>query len=280
MAAFVPAGRCVVAHRLLYDGVTDFVTQATSDAMPYGLYISAEGAHAQSTRLEVIANNLANVDTVGFKRELAILQARHAEEIVQGRDFPGSGSINNVGGGTWVRETKTDFAPGPFEQTGARGNVALRGDGFFMVQKGDERLLTRAGNFTLTAQGELVTQQGYPVLDEGGSPVVITDPNWQMLPSGAIVQNSGQQFLAVVKPVQAGDLARAGENLFRPLGETEPVAAEERQVAPGYLEKSSVNPTTEMVSMIEASRLMEANLNMMKAQDEMLNGLVNRVMRV
>ncbi len=67
--------------------------------MPYGLYISAEGALAQSQRMEVIANNLANLDTPGFKRELAVFQARYAEAIEQGRDYPGSGSINDVGGG-------------------------------------------------------------------------------------------------------------------------------------------------------------------------------------
>lgn len=248
--------------------------------MPYGLYISAEGAHAQSKRLEVIANNLANVETVGFKRELAILQARHAEEIARGRDYPGSGSINNVGGGTWVVGTTTDFAPGPFEATGLKNNLAIQGDGYFVVQKGDEQFLTRAGDFSLTATGELVTQQGYPVLDDGGSPVVITDPNWRVTPAGAIVQNGAQQPLALVKPAQPGDLARAGENLFRPLSDPQPLAPGERNVAPGFLEQSAVNPTTEMVAMIETSRLLEANLNMMKAQDEMLNGLVNRVMRV
>jgi flagellar basal-body rod protein FlgF/flagellar basal-body rod protein FlgG len=67
--------------------------------MPYGLYLSADGAHSQAKRLEVVANNLANVDTVGFKRELAIFQAREAEATRRGEDYFGSGSVNDVGGG-------------------------------------------------------------------------------------------------------------------------------------------------------------------------------------
>ena len=86
--------------------------------MPYGMYISAEGAHAQSKRLETLSNNLANVDTPGFKRDLALFQARHAEEINQGTDYPGSRGLNDIGGGVSVRETKTDFAPGLMKRTG------------------------------------------------------------------------------------------------------------------------------------------------------------------
>ena len=77
--------------------------------MSYGLYISAEGAQAQSQRLDVISNNLANVDTVGFKRDLAMFQARNAEAIDQGKAIAGSGSINNIGGGVSFKGSRTDF---------------------------------------------------------------------------------------------------------------------------------------------------------------------------
>jgi len=77
--------------------------------MPYGLYLSAEGAHAQSKRLEVIAHNLANVDTVGFKRELALFQSRFAEAIEQGMVSPGTGAIEDVGGGVWPSRAKAFF---------------------------------------------------------------------------------------------------------------------------------------------------------------------------
>jgi len=251
-------------------------------AMPYGLYISAEGARAQTQRMETIANNLANVDTAGFKRELAVIQARYAEAIDQGRDYPGSGSINDVGGGVMLRQTKTDFSLGPMKRTGGQTDVAIQGPGFFVVQKGDQQYLTRAGNFQLTAEGNLLTQQGYAVLTDGGSPAAI-DPSggpFEITPAGVIRQGGSSVVLALAQPASLGDLAKVGENLFKPLAETQPVADNDRRMGWGYLEMSSVQPTTEMVQLIETTRAVEANVNMMQTQDQMLSQLINRVMRV
>ncbi len=250
--------------------------------MPYGVYLSAEGANVQSLRLDVIANNLANVDTVGFKRELAICQARYAEAIQEGQSTAGSGSIDDVGGGIMVRETKTDFSSGPLKPTGVPTDVAIKGEGFFLVQKGEETFLTRAGNFEITADGRLTTPQGYAVLNDAGSPVIINpqDKTWQITDSGTVRQAAGAQNLALVVPESLGDLVRVGENLFRSLSEPQPIAPAQRRVAVRYLEGSGVKPTSEMIEMIFASRALEANVNMVKAQDQMLGGLVNRVMRV
>jgi flagellar basal-body rod protein FlgF len=249
--------------------------------MPYGLYISADGAQAQSKRLEVITNNLANVGTVGFKRQLALFQARYAEQVQRGEAVAGSGSINDVGGGVLVQQTETDFSPGPMKRTEIPTDMAIEGEGFFVVQKDNQQLLTRAGNFRVNGRGELVTQQGYPVLNDSDSPIVIDPANgpWQLMPSGTIQQRGTSQNLAIVRPESLGDLARVGENLFRPLAAPEPVPSAERQVAGGCLEMSGAEPTTEMMDLIQTSRAVEANLNMMRTQDQMLSGLVNRVMR-
>lgn len=250
--------------------------------MPYGLYLSADGAHAQARRLEVIANNLANVDTVGFKRDLAIFQARYAEEIAQGVDVPGSGSINDLGGGTMVYQTRTDLSPGPLKRTGIPTDVAIDGDGFFVVRKGDQNYLTRAGNFRLTDRGELVTQQGYPVLSDAGAPVVIdmAAGPFHITPDGVVLQQGAAVALAMVGPAPDGQLVKVGENLFRVEGDPQPLPAGQRRVAAGYLEMSGVRPTSEMVQLIEATRAIEANLQLMQAQDQMLSGLVNRLLRV
>ena len=249
--------------------------------MPYGLYISAEGAQVQSKRLDVIANNIANVDTVGFKRDLAVMQSRYAEAVQRGMASPGDGTINDVGGGVQFRQTVTDFSQGPLKKTGNPSDVALQGDGFFVVQKGQERLLTRAGNFRLTATGDLVTQQGYPVLGEGNSPIKVspTAGPWEVDSSGNVSQGDTRQELQIVKPASLGDLVKSGENLFRPHADVRPVAAGERAVSGGYLEMSAVQPTTEMTTMIETSRLIEANLNVMKNHNEMLQGLIERVLK-
>jgi len=251
--------------------------------MPYGLYLSAEGAHAQSKRLEVIAHNLANVDTVGFKRELALFQSRFAEAIEQGMVSPGTGAIEDVGGGVMVRETVTDFSPGPLKHTGLPTDLAIEGEGFFLVRKGDELYLTRAGNFRLRADGVLVTQQGYPVLSDTQDLIRI-DPRigpWEITSEGVVRQSGGAtQSLAIVRPQSLKDLQRAGENLFKPLSEPELLPPGERRVAVGHLEASGVEPALEMTALIETSRLLEANLNLMKTQDQMLGGLINRLMRV
>jgi len=249
--------------------------------MPYGLYISAEGAQVQSRRMEVIANNIANVDTVGFKRDLAVMQSRYAEAIERGSASPGGGTINDIGGGVQFRETVTDFSPGPLRKTGNPTDVALQGDGFFVVRKGQERLLTRAGNFRLTAAGDLVTQQGYPVLGEGNTQINLnpTAGPWEIDSSGAISQNGTRQELQIVKPASLDKLVKSGENLFRPLADVRPVTPGERSLSGGYLEMSAVQPTTEMTSMIETSRMLEANLNVMKTHNEMLSGLIERILK-
>jgi len=241
--------------------------------MPYGFYVSAEGAHAQSTRLEVLANNLANVDTVGFKRQLAIFQARYTA---------GTGTIDDIGGGVMVTETKTDYSTAPWKHTEIPTDVAIRGqDGFFVVQKDDENYLTRAGNFQMTADGRLTTPQGYSVLNSAGVPITVNpfDPTLRIDESGTLHQTGVSQQLALVKPDSLDDLVRVGENLFRPLSEPEPLSPNERGVASGYLEQSGVRPTSAMTQMIQAARALEANVNLMKAQDQMLGGLINRLMR-
>ena len=145
--------------------------------MSYGMYISAEGAHAQSKRLEVIATNLANVDTVGFKRQLALFQARYAEAVDQGQSMPGSGSQDDLGGGVSMVSTVTDFSPAMTQRTGLPTDMALHGEGFFVVRRGSETYLTRAGNFSLNDRGELITQQGDSVMSDSGSPVVLSRPS-------------------------------------------------------------------------------------------------------
>lgn len=248
--------------------------------MPYGLYLSAEGAEAQAKRLEVVANNLANIDTVGFKRELAVFQARYSQAIENGSTSAGSGTVHDVGGGVTVWGTATDFTTGQLKHTGGTTDVAVKGSGFFVVQKDDRQYLTRAGNFKINEKGGLVTQQGYPVLSDGNTPIVIDQDAGPIAitDDGIIRQGQNNQSLALVQPRSPGDLVKAGENLFYSLADTQPVTVNERSVSAGYLETSGVRPTTEMINMIEASRAVEANVNMMQSQDQMLSGL-NRLLR-
>jgi len=249
--------------------------------VPYGLYISAEGAMAQSKRLEVIANNLANVDTVGFKRDLALFQARYAEATEQGNDYHGSGTINNIGGGVQIRETRTDFVPGPMQSTDGATDLAIEGEGFFVVDRDGQEFLTRAGNFRFSPTGTLETASGDTVLSTDRSPVIVdpTQGPWSFRQDGALEQAGVATFLALVKPDALTDLVKVGENLFQSLNDPEPLDATQRRVKPGHLERSGVRPTLEMMNMIEASRAFEANITLIKNQDDMLGSLINRVLR-
>lgn len=249
--------------------------------MPYGLYISAEGAQAQSKRMEVIANNLANVDTTGFKRQLATIQARQSEAIERGLDHAAAGTINNTGGGVHVIATQTDYSAAPVKQTDGRGDLAIESEGvFFKVRKGDRELLTRAGNFSVRNNGDLVTQKGYQVLGSDGQPVNVSPLEfWEITSEGSMRQNGIANPLAMVSPDSLSQLINVGENLFEAMGETADVPPAARNVMPGYLEASGVNPTTEMMEMIETSRAFEANINLIRMQDQMLGTYISKALR-
>lgn len=246
-----------------------------------GLYASAEGAAAQSRRLDVISHNLANVDTPGFKRQLAILQARHTEAIEEGLAVAGSRGQDDIGGGVEVDDVMTDFGQGILRKTGDATDFAVEGRGFFVVDAGDsEKLLTRAGNFHLTADGRLVTQHGQAVLSQDSTPVQLAPSvPWSVSGNGTIRQGASSIPLALVEPQQTADLVHRGDNLFQSLSETTPVAPTARNVKNGYLELSSVRPTSEMMEMIEASRAFESNVRLIQGQDEMVGQLLSRVLR-
>ncbi len=248
--------------------------------MPFGMYISAEGAQVQAQRLQVIANNLANVETPGFKRDVAMFQSRFAEAIQQADDYAGSRSANDLGGGVKIIDTATDFSGSTLRQTEIPTDFAINGDGFFQVRGDDGSVyLTRAGNFTFDAQGRLLTQTGLPVLDDGGSDISIDGSlPWEVHPGGQIVQDGAATGIGLVRPQSLGDLVKVGSSMFRSLGPTTPVAAEQRDIRQGYLEQSGAHATQEMMAMIETSRAFEANTKLIQYQDTMIGGLINRVL--
>ena len=248
--------------------------------MSYGMYLSAAGADVQSARLQVVSNNLANASTPGFKREIAICQARHAEAIERGQVAAGSRGIDDVGGGVQLSETVTDFSTGAIRETKNKTDLAINGDGFFVVDKNGESLLTRAGNFHFSTTGQLQSEQGYPVMSLDGGPIAI-DPilPFDFTEDGGIEQGGNLLQLALVQPASLGDLVKVGENMFSPLADVAPVANADRKVKSGYLEQSGVQPTLEMMELIETSRAYEANVRLIQSQDQMVGSLVNRILR-
>ena len=249
--------------------------------MAYGMYLSAEGARVQAKRLETIANNLANVNTPGFKRDVPSFQARFAEAIQQGLDVAGSQSKNDVGGGVKLMEVATDFSNTTFRNTNVPTDMAVHGDGFFQVRtRSGEDLLTRAGNFVVDPSGRLVNQTGeLSVLDDSGGEIQL-DPElpWEMV-TGGVLHQAGQRInIGLQRPESLGDLVKVGNNTFRSLGPISAVPENERDIRQGYLEMSGVSTTSEMMSMIETSRAFEANTKLIQHRDGMIGQLLGRVL--
>jgi flagellar basal-body rod protein FlgF len=246
------------------------------------MYISAEGAQAQSRRLEVVANNLANVNTVGFKPDVASFQARFAEAIQRGQAQPGDHSINDLGGGVKMIDVTTSFAPGQLERTGNDADLAIIGNGFFAVEGDDGQVyLTRAGELAIDAEGQLVTQNGYrPVLDSSGTPIVLDlEQPWLVTPNGSVQQGDSSVELALVEPQSFNQLVKVGSNMFRSLAGTVAVPEEQRAVRSGFLEVSGVNSTDQMMAMIETTRAFEANSRMIQNHDTAFGTLISRILR-
>lgn len=251
--------------------------------MYYGLYLSAAGATAQGQKVEVLSNNLANVDTVGFKRELALLESRDTEAIERGFATRGSRSLNDIGGGTDQNQTFTDFSSGTLRATGIETDMSLeRPNAFFQVQRGQEKLLTRAGNFKLSGDGQLQTREGDAVLSSDGSPITIDARlPWELLQGGVVSQGGNAQELGLVQASRLTALSKVGQNYFAaPESAIAPLDQENRLVRRGFEEKSGVNPISEMVDLIAAQRAYETSTRMIQNHDAMTSSLISRMLRV
>jgi flagellar basal-body rod protein FlgF len=248
--------------------------------MPYGVYLSASGAHAQSHRMKVLSNNLANVDTAGFKPQETILQSRFAQMIEDGAVPNGVGGADDIGGGVTIQRAQTQFALGPIQQSGRETDFAISDpSSFFVVKNGEEKMLTRAGDFLFNNKGTLVNQNGNPVLGSDGAEIRIDSSlPFNVGPEGRIQQAGTQWELMLAKPKNLGDLSHVGGSLFKPLAEFDLVPQGERKVVAGMLEHSAVSPTSAMMELIETTRAYEANVRMIQNQDTVMGTLISRML--
>ncbi len=235
-----------------------------------GLYTSASSMMARRTVQEVVTNNLANLNTVGYKRDrVAFRNILDAQNLV-GDDETGQG----------VEYIETDFSGGQFKQTDNPLDFALEGKGFFVVQNGDDRLYTRNGNFKLGTEGELLTVNGYQVMGEDG-PIILRENEIIVDKQGAISSDGitiGK--LLIVNFGQPNLLKKAGNNFFtRPKTVQEPNLID-TPIKQGSLEDSNVNPLEEMVNLIMISRDYSQNQKLIQTQDSTLQKAVNDLGRI
>ncbi|GGD63944.1 flagellar basal-body rod protein FlgG [Croceicoccus mobilis] len=250
------------------------------------LHVARTGLEAQDARMRVISNNLANVATTGFKRDranfatLAYQSARIAGQQSSAETQYAEGM--NLGTGVAVQSTSRITSQGTLNSTENPLDLAISGDGYFQVERpGGQLAYTRAGNFTLSAEGQIVTPQGYAVqpainVPQGAGSLAIGDDG---IVSAVLAGESepvelGQITLASF--TNAGGLQPIGDNFLIETAASGPAQigaanAEGRgSIRQGMLEGSNVNVVTELVDMIETQRAYEINSKMISAVDEML----------
>jgi flagellar basal-body rod protein FlgF len=240
------------------------------------IYLAASGALACERRLAILANNLANVNTVGYKKDICHFQRfLSASEQGSAEDLPGELQAPAV----WINmDSSIDMSSGPLQPTGNKLDVALAGKGFFCVQTPEGTQYTRNGNFTVNADGQLVTQEGLPVLGQSGS-ITIDDPDVSIGEDGTIsVDDNVIAQLRIVDFFQPGSLQKVADTRFAPVG---PDAAEQQpddvQVREGFLEQSNVDVVRMMTEMIEVHRGFEFYQKVIRSVDDINSKTVNEL---
>ena len=256
------------------------------------LYSASSGMRAQQFNLDTISNNLANVNTTGFKRnrvefqELLYRTLREPGQLTrEGRTVP---TGVQVGHGVRIASaTPSDFGQGSLKETSNPLDLAIEGEGFFAIELPDQSIAyTRDGSFKLDAEGYLVTSNGYYVLDEGLAPILVgEDPVKDIaITEGGLVSvklpgEDVAEEIAVIGltrfPNPAG-LEKIGRNLYKATEAagfpTEGIPMEDGMgsIVQGFLEMSNVQVVVEMVDMITAQRAYELNSKAITTSDEML----------
>jgi flagellar basal-body rod protein FlgG len=246
--------------------------------------------HAQQMQTDVVANNLANSSTTGFKKSRANFEDLMYKTMqVAGQTTPGGGQVpTGIQTGMGVKPTSVQklFSQGDYIQTDNQLDMAIQGEGFFKVRHGDEDLYTRAGNFTLDSEGFLTTPAGDRLQPEISLPIETTivtlQDNGTLTAHGADETILATENILISTFVNQAGLFAAGNNLFRPTqgsgNATERTPGEEGAgtVVNNFLEGSNVSVIEEMVSMISGQRTYEANSKSIQTADSMLstaNGL-------
>lgn len=251
--------------------------------MEPGAYAIVGSALMQQRRLELLANNLAQVNTPGYKADTPVFRVYDGETgaVASERFHQIDGQV--VEQSQW-KFTHIDFSQGNTQLTNNPLDLALNGDGFFVLKSPDGPLYTRSGRFTLNGQGELIAPQGWQVLGQGDVPIRIE--NADNTNGGIFVNDSGQVIsngvvagqIKIVDFPKPYALEKKGFSSFAPVGpEAEITTPPDTKISQGYVEGSNVNAIGEMTRLIEISRLYESYQKMLQSFDEVDQTAVNEL---
>ncbi|WP_170413046.1 flagellar hook-basal body complex protein [Ruegeria arenilitoris] len=219
--------------------------------------------------MRLVANNIANANTTGYRAQGLVFS-----EFV--RDLPGNPSLSMAR----AEARNTSLQQGLLTETGGQFDFAIEGDGFFMVETPSGNRLTRAGAFSPSAEGDLVTMDGHRVLDSNGAPVFIP-PDAASIDVGSdgTLSIEGQLLgqIGVYRVADPKTLVREGSTQFRAEGEIDPV--ENPVVLQRFLEGSNVNAVEQVTRLVEIQRAYELGQSFLETEDERLRGALKALMR-
>lgn len=234
--------------------------------METGGYVTLTRQSGLMREMQVVANNIANLSTAGFRREGVVF----SEYLQQGGE---GGSISMANANARV----VDLTQGGMSTTNGSFDFAIQGEGFFLIDTPQGQRLTRAGSFTPSAEGTLVTPDGNPLLDAGGTPIAVPAGKVALAADGTLSAN-GQPFarIGLWAPVDPLALRHQSGTLFDG-GAVQP--AEGATLMQGMLEDSNVDPVTEVSRMIEVQRAYELGQGFLDREDERMRGVIQTLGR-
>lgn len=241
--------------------------------MDNAIYVGLSRQMVLRKEMDIIANNIANMDTTGFKVESMIQKTDPAEPAYT---FGGPRPVKFVSPDGVAR----DFGQGSLVKTDGQLDMAIEGKGFFQVRTPDGARFTRDGRFTTDTTGRLVTQAGHPVLDEGGGEIQIDGEKGQVSVGADGTLSQGNERVGKVGMygfANAGVLEKAGDNLYRNGSNQQAEVATDARLRQGYLESSNVKPVLEITRMVEVSRAYERTAKMIDSEADLSRRSVERL---
>ena len=244
--------------------------------MDNSLLVSLSQQLAAYRSMDVIANNLANVSTAGYKRETA----KFEEYMMQVAPSEGQTGPQTV---SFVKDagSSRDLSQGNIQDTGATYDLALNGKGFFAVQTAQGIRYTRDGHFSLDGNGQIVTEQGYALQGDGGAITVTpNDTNIQVSKDGTVSStvNGISNPIGKLQILDFADgtrLTKLGDNLYNT--DQSPIAANGITIRQGALEASNVQPVVEITHMIEVMRAYQATASLSQSQEDLIRKAINQL---
>lgn len=247
------------------------------------LYIGATGMHAQQQNIDIVANNLANVNTAGFKKNRVEFEDLLYRNVARATAAGETETVYRLGVGTAISGTEKVFTVGDMKRTDAPLDLAIRGPGFFQVTLADGTTgYTRNGAFKVNSDGTLITADGhalFPVIQvPPDATSILVEPDGRVL---AMVPNDTRPIemgkIELANFLNPGGLTPTGDNTYLQNARSgEPMLASPGengvgQIAQGFLESSNVKLVEEMINLIMAQRAYELNAKVVQASDELLS---------